>query len=288
MNRRTGLRMHGFDSRQIVIDAFVARLLDGFHRVYGSLYPEHTNALSTTAVLAMEALVNSTAPYHDYEHSIMVTMVGQEIVHGKMLREGNVSPTEWVNYLVALLCHDIGYLQGVCPGDRGNIAVINAAGDTVTVPPGMTDAYLTPYHVERGKLFVGWRFKDDRIIDCDFVCACIENTRFPVPDSGEKALESWPGLVSAADLIGQMADPDYLRKLPALFQEFAEIGANEKMGNQSPADLRRTYPAFFWNHVHHHILGGLSFLEVTLEGRKWISSLMSHVFVQEHHGRGRV
>ncbi len=280
--------MDPFDSRQILIDYFVGRLRDTFQRVYGTGYPDHLNTLSVAAVLAMETVSNSTAIYHDLEHSMMVTSVGQEIVRGKMLREGNVSPGQWVNYLVALLCHDIGYIRGICPGDKGDRAVADSSGSTVDIPPGMTDAFLTPYHVERGKLFVRWRFRDDPIIDSNFVCRCIEHTRFPVPEREDKPQDDWPGLVCAADLIGQMGDPDYLRKLPALFQEFEETGTNKRLGNQSPADLRRTYPSFFWNHVHRHIGPGLAYLEVTREGRKWVASLLSHVFVEEHAGQGRV
>ncbi len=34
----------------------------------------------------------------------------------------------------------------------------------------------------------------------------------------------------AADLIDQLGDPLYLRKLNALFHEFSEIGMNEELG----------------------------------------------------------
>ncbi|HYE49631.1 MAG TPA: hypothetical protein VEB20_08575 [Azospirillaceae bacterium] len=274
--------MHSFDSAAVLLDAFVGRLEDTFLHVYGPLYPEHLNTLRTSAALSLETIVNTDALYHDAEHTMMVTMVGQQIALGKMLREGGVDPTDWVQYMVALLFHDVGYVRGICPGDSGNRCVVNDQGDMVEIPPGGTDAFLTPYHVERGKMFVRWRFRGNALVNCDFVRECIENTRFPVPNRNDAATDDWPGLVRAADLIGQMADPYYLRKLPALFHEFEETGTNARLGNRTPADLRRTYPSFFWNNVHAHIRGGLHYLEATREGRDWIASLLSHVFVEEH------
>src|SRR6516165_1668305 len=62
-----------------------------------------------------------------------------------------VTPSDWVHTILAALAHDIGYVRGVCPGDTGEHFVIDAAGNTVTPPRGASDAFLTPYHVERGK-----------------------------------------------------------------------------------------------------------------------------------------
>jgi hypothetical protein len=46
--------------------------------------------------------------------------------------------------------------------------------------------------------------------------------------------------VRAGDLIGQLGDPLYPRKLNALYYEFAETGVHEKLGYRSPSQgLRR-------------------------------------------------
>ena len=114
----------------------------------------------------------------------------------------------------------------------------------------------------------------------------IEHTRFPVPEDETHAdTADYPGLVRAADLIGQLADVNYLRKIPALFAEFDEIGTNEKLGYRSPADLRAKYPEFFWTAVRPYIGDGLRYLSVTQEGKLWISNLYAHVFSQEHGHR---
>ncbi|HHB93484.1 MAG TPA: metal-dependent phosphohydrolase, partial [Thioploca sp.] len=93
---------------------------------------------------------------------------------------------------------------------------------------------------------------------------------------------SYPGLVRAADLIGQLADPHYLRKLPTLFYEFQETGINEQLGYYSPYDLRVRYPSFYWGIVSSYIQNALHYLRVTQEGKQWIANLYSHVFSSEH------
>jgi hypothetical protein len=42
---------------------------------------------------------------------------------------------------------------------------------------------------------------------------------------------AYPGLLRAADLIGQLADIDYLRKTSALFAEFSETGVSKKLAD---------------------------------------------------------
>jgi hypothetical protein len=44
-------------------------------------------------------------------------------------------------------------------------------------------------------------------------------------------------LVRAADFIGQLGDPHYLRKANALYYEFEEVGMNRQLGHTSAADL---------------------------------------------------
>ncbi|WP_442921818.1 hypothetical protein [Microcoleus sp. ARI1-A5] len=102
------------------------------------------------------------------------------------------------------------------------------------------------------------------MIDAEAILLNIELTRFPVPNGEEHSCTvSYPGLVRAADLLGQLSDPRYLQKMPALFYEFEEIGTNETLGYRHPADLRAGYPKFFWNVVYRYIQEGLQHLEMT-------------------------
>jgi len=161
------------------------------------------------------------------------------------------------------LCHDIGYVRGVCRGDGDGRYAYDAKGDVVALPDGSTDASLTPYHVTRSKLFVRERFDKVSLIPIDTmqIEANIDHTRFPVPkDEQHNSTADYPGLVRAADLIGQLADINYLRKIPALFAEFRETGINEKLGFRNPEDLRSAYPAFFWKAVKPYIGDALKYL----------------------------
>ena len=268
----------------MVIDAFVEELRRAYIGTYTSLEPDYPGIIAYVGNMALELIANSDAPYHDLSHTICVTLLGQEVIKGKHLREGGVSPRDWLHFIVSLLCHDIGYVRGICMHDRGGRYVINANAETITLPPGATDASLTPYHIERGKLFVRERFAKNRTIDVDIVCANIEYTRFPVPADNERRAESeYPALLRASDLIGQLADLNYMRKGPTLFMEFAETGMNDTLGYKTAAELRAAYPKFFWSMVSPYIGEALSNLRMTQEGKQWMANLYSHVFAEEHH-----
>jgi hypothetical protein len=272
-----------FNPTELLIDAFVKRLQQTYRRTYGYLEPAYARIIGWVGHMALENIADSDALYHDVEHTIMVTLVGQEILKGKHLREGGVTPRDWLHFVISLLCHDIGYVRGVCRDDRNGSYTTGVHDQTVALPPGATDAFLTPYHVDRGKLFVRERFGVHDIIDATVITANIELTRFPVPDdSDHQGTADYPGLVRAADLIGQLADPHHLRKFPALFYEFAETGTNTRLGYASPADLRGAYPTFYWSVVNRYIQDGLRHLRVTQGGKQWIANLHAHVFAVEH------
>ncbi|HTS94597.1 MAG TPA: hypothetical protein VMG55_21480 [Stellaceae bacterium] len=276
-----------FNPTALVIESFVGELEAMYHRIYGLLEPGYPGIIAFIARLALENIANSDAPYHDVNHTIMVTLVGQEILRGKHINEGGVTPRDWLHFMVSLLCHDIGYVRGVCHGDRQGHYVINDKGDAIEVPAGATDASLTPYHVTRSKLFVRERFGKVSLthIDTMVIGQNIEHTRFPVPSDDEHSgVADYPGLVRAADLIGQLADVNYLRKIPALFAEFSETGTAAKLGYRSSEDLRLAYPTFFWKAVRPVIGEGLRCLRVTQEGKQWIANLYAHVFSEEHRG----
>ena len=87
----------------------------------------------------------------------------------------------------------------------------------------------------------------------------------------------YPGLVRGADLIGQLSDPRYLQKLPAVFYEFEEIGFNVAMGYRSPGDLLASYPAFFETRVEPYIDAAVGYLQQTDEGRDILSHLYANL-----------
>jgi hypothetical protein len=235
--------------------------------------------------MALENIANCDALYHNVEHTMLVALVGQEILRGKHIREGGVSPEDWLHYLISLLCHDIGYVKGVCRQDQEAVGLYATGidGGMVPVAIGATSASLTPFHVDRGKLVIDERFGGHTLIDAEQIKRNIELTRFPVPASEtHQDKNNYSGLARAADLIGQLSDPNYLRKISALFYEFEEVGTNKILGYKSPGDLRQNYAKFYWNGVFPYIPAALNYLELTQGGKQIIANLYANVFQVEH------
>jgi hypothetical protein len=258
-------------------------LSGAFLHTFGGSKPHIAALLDEAGRLVVERIAMSDALYHNAEHTALVTLVAQDILRGLRLRR-TVSPDDWLHFIAAALCHDIGYLRGVCAGDNGDEQIIDAVGKTVRLPRGASDAFLAPYHVCRSQLVVRDRFASHELINGERIARMIELTRFPVPDDDDHAeTATEAGLLRAADLIGQLGDPLYPRKLNALFHEFGEIGVNQRLGYASPADLAEHYPTFFWSKVEPYVGDAISLLELTMEGRQWVAQLYSNVFVLEHH-----
>ena len=154
------------------------------------------------------------------------------------------------------------------------------------MPRGSSDAALAPYHVERSKLFVLDRLADAEELDAALIAGAIEHTRFPFSSQPvDPAVDEWATLLRAADLVGQLGDPHYLKKTNALFYEFEEVGLNRQLGYELPADLIDKYPQFYWDSVSPHVQGAIRYLNVTASGRQWINGLYSNVFRAEHDQR---
>ncbi len=266
----------------LVIKSFMNELESKYRMNYGMMEPEFGNILAWAGNLALENLANCDALYHDMEHTIMVTLAGQEIIRGKHLIEGGVTPHDWLHFIMALLCHDIGYVKGICSNDCNGKFSSGINNETIELPEGSSSASLAPYHVDRGKQFIRERFEGRKNINPEFICELIEMTRFPVPDDENyKDTKDLPGLVRAADFIGQLGDLNHLRKMPALFYEFEETGSNEKFGYKNPGDIRKKYAKFFGEVVSPYINDALRYLSITLEGKQWISNLHAHAYASE-------
>jgi hypothetical protein len=275
--------------QKLTIDLSVAELRKAYERIYSNIDQQLGNIIVWSGRLALENIANSDALYHNVEHTVMVTLAGQAIIEGKHLLEGGVTPRDWVHCMIALLCHDIGYVRGICKDDKDGMIATGVGNETVEVPPGASDAVLSPYHVDRSKLFVRERFGKGMLmgmvaeIDAEVIASYIEITRFPVPDDDwYKDTEGYPGLVRAADFVGQLGDPNRPRKSPALFFEFEEIGKNEELGYKRPGDLHDSYAKFYWDVVSPYIQEALRYLRVTQEGKQWIANLYANVFGAEH------
>jgi len=252
------------------------------NRRCGASHPRLTELVPFAAQLALECIANSDALYHNVEHTMLVTLAGHDIFVGRALLSQS-TPSDYAHLIIACLMHDIGYVRGILKGDGIDGYVVDAHGHKVTLPRGSSDAALMPYHVERSKLFVLDRMHE---LDAERIARSIELTRFPATSADSpNDLDEEGLLVRAADLIGQLGDPHYLRKANALFCEFEEIGMNKKLGYESPADIIDKYPQFYWNMVSPHIQVAIRYLNVTARGRQWIANLYSNVFRAEREVR---
>ncbi len=273
----------------ITVPEVMAQALGGFlaaeTRVrFGASHANLADFLPYISRLTLECIGNSDALYHNIEHSMLVTLVGHDILMGRGLMRPT-TPRDYSNFILACLTHDIGYVRGAVQGDGDGDYVADVTGRTIRLPIGASDAAMAPYHVDRSKLFVIERFDTVDYLDADRIARAIEYTRFPYPSPKNEVVDDLNDeeglLLRAADLIGQLGDPNYMRKANALFYEFEEIGLNKTLGYKTPADVVYKYPQFYWNNVAPQIPTAIRYLNMTSSGRQWIANLYSNVFRAE-------
>jgi len=184
------------------------------------------------------------ARYHDFEHTLQGALCLARLLHGRHAAKAKPGVTQhgFELALFAIFFHDSGYLK--------------KRGDTKG-----TGAKYTVIHVDRGADFAreflsakGLAAGDiesvRNMIRCTGVNADL--TAIPFHDELERTMGCALG---TADLLGQMAAPDYVEKLPLLFEEFAEAiqhdgPAAARMAVYSSAEeLVRSSPSFWENYV---------------------------------------
>ena len=70
---------------------------------------------------------------------MLVTLAGHDIIMGRSLLLPT-TPTDYANFILGCLIHDIGYVRGILQGDDGDQYVADANGRTVRLPRGSSDA----------------------------------------------------------------------------------------------------------------------------------------------------
>ena len=249
-------------------------------RRFGSSQAHLAEMVPSIARIAIECIGNSDALYHNVEHTMLVTLAGHDIMRGRALGY-HMLAEDYTHVIIACLTHDIGYVRGLLRDDDADGYVVDASGRKVTLPRGASDAALMPYHVDRSKMFAIERVEGMAGLDKHRIARAIEGTRFPASPGAEEHWGEEAALLRAADLIGQLGDPHYIRKANALYYEFEETGLNRQLGYSSPADIVNLYPQFYWNSVAPHVQKAIRYLNVTSAGRQWIANLYSNVFRAE-------
>ena len=275
-----------FNSNRTLIDAFVEHSRSAFVDAFPTHERSQVELLEQAALTALETLLNCDCAYHDIQHTLLVTDVGQTMLRGRQIALGDVTPNAWLHAVVAMLFHDTGYLRGLLHEDEDGRYVADSKGGFVDIPSDSTDAALTPYHIDRGALFARQRFAHETRLDVDLIAQHIEMTRFPVPQEAfYQRTDGFSALVRSADLVGQMADPLYLQKLARLFAEFVETGEAERLGHRNAGDLRDAFPDFYRRQVQPYIGEGLEYLSKTQEGHQWIANLNHHLHLESAPAR---
>jgi hypothetical protein len=270
---------------KLAAEALASFLASDMKDRFGSSHTRLAELIPFAARLALDCIGNSDALYHNVEHTLLVTMAGHDIFMGRALLMPS-TPIDYSHFIVACLMHDIGYVRGIVKGDDGDGYVVDGTGRKVSLPRGSSDAALAPYHVERSKLFVLDRAAAIEELDGPRIARAIGFTRFPYSSQAEEnKVDEEGSLLRAADLIGQLGDPHYLRKANALYHEFEEIGLNKQLGYETPSDIVDRYPQFYWNRISPHIQSAIRYLNVTSNGRRWIDGLYSNVFRAERELR---
>ena len=267
---------------ELAADALGKFLANYMRRRFGSSQAHLVEMVPSIARIAIECIGNSDALYHNVEHTMLVTLAGHDILRGRALHT-HMTAEDYAHVIIACLTHDIGYVRGLFKADDKDGYVVDAAGRKMTLPRGSSDAALMPYHVDRSKLYRDGAHRGHAATgQARASPAPIEGTRFPSSlPSEEEECDEEAALLRAADLIGQLGDPHYIRKANALYHEFEEAGMNRQLGYSSPADLVNLYPQFYWNSVAPQVQTAIRYLNVTSSGRQWIANLYSNVFRAE-------
>ena len=264
----------------LAADALGSFLAERLGRRFGSTNADLIELIQSAARIALDCIGNSDALYHNVEHTMLVTLVGYDIMKGRSLLI-STSASDCAHLLIACLFHEIGYVRGVLKGDSEEGYIIDANGGKVKLARGSSDAALLPYHVDRSKLYVMDRIANSKLVDASRISRAIEFTRFPIPAEADDEGNEECLLMRAASLIGQLGDPHYLQTTNALFYEFEELGLNKHFGCTSPADLTDLYPRLYFDSIEVHLQNAIRYLNVTTRGRQWINCLYSNVFRAE-------
>src|SRR5271154_5862923 len=163
---------------KLAAEALASFLASDMKDRFGSSHARLAELIPFAARLALDCIGNSDALYHNVEHTLLVTMAGHDIFMGRALLMPS-TPTDYSNFIVACLTHDIGYVRGIIKGDDADGYVVDDTGRKISLPRGSSDAALAPYHVERSRLFVLDRLASAEEVDAARIARAIAFTKFP-------------------------------------------------------------------------------------------------------------
>ena len=190
-------------------------------KLYSFHYPETSfrgiekcfNAVESLFAGNFEGYKACNTQYHDFRHTVHVYLAIARILDGYNLKQqgSELSQAFAQKLLTSALLHDIGYLQE--EGDTEGTGALYTANHVVR---GIE--FLTKHHDVLG---IG---TDDATCISQFILSTDLNTEFE-DIAFQSQLELICGAITGtADLLGQMADREYLERLLFLYREFREAG----------------------------------------------------------------
>jgi hypothetical protein len=182
--------------------------------------------------------------YHDLSHTMDCLLVTAKLIHGAGLNGVVFTPGDVSLGLISALMHDTGYIQ--------------AEEDTQG-----TGAKYTVSHIERSIEFMS-RYFLEQGFPAEYVSICRNFLRCTGLDVKiaeikfqSREHEILGQILGTADLIGQMANDNYVDKLPFLYDEFKEGGVP---GYNNKLDLLKKTPAF-WEMVKQRLVNELGHVD---------------------------
>src|SRR4051794_28793608 len=115
---------------ELAADALGAFLASDMKDRFGASHARLAELVPFAARLALECIGSSDALYHNVEHTMLVTLAGHDIFKGRALLVPS-TPTDYSNFIVACLTHDIGYVRGIVKGDENDGYVVDGTGRKV-------------------------------------------------------------------------------------------------------------------------------------------------------------
>ena len=171
----------------------------------------------------------SNTKYHNLEHTCAVTLATARLMHGLHVQDHEFSARVIQLGLIGALFHDSGLIQT----EEEN----EGTGAQYTIGHEDRSIALMEKHLS------GKGFSADDILDCSHIIMCTKLS-LPlneIPFSSDET-RTMGKILGSADLIAQMADRNYLEKLPLLFLEFKEAGME---GYETPLELFKNTEEFY-------------------------------------------
>lgn len=193
------------------IHAQVAHLVRMIRPAHDMAYIEHAFALAEAAsqgmLLGYSGLLT---PYHDQGHMLEVVLCSARLLHGLHLAGEALDAMTVDACIVGALLHDAGYLM--------NSDELHGSG-----------AQFTATHVVRGAVFAETQLAEvlphELLVATGKVILATDHRLIAVmPEFDTRAERIAAQVTATADLVGQMANREYLERLLLLYYEFDEAG----------------------------------------------------------------